>query len=48
LDHAARKSIYELVELHAAKTQSRRARRLLANWETESQRFVRLTPKPQA
>ena len=48
LDHAARKSIYELVELHAAKTQSRRARWLLANWETESQRFVRLTPKPQA
>ncbi|WP_082661741.1 glutamate synthase large subunit [Terracidiphilus gabretensis] len=48
LDHAARKSIYELVELHAAKTQSRRARWLLANWEVESQRFVRLTPKPQA
>jgi glutamate synthase (NADPH/NADH) large chain len=48
LDHAARKSIYELVELHAAKTQSRRALWLLANWETESQCFVRLTPKPQA
>jgi glutamate synthase domain-containing protein 2/glutamate synthase domain-containing protein 1/glutamate synthase domain-containing protein 3 len=48
LDHAARQSIHELVELHAAKTQSRRAQYLLANWEQESQRFVRLTPKPQA
>jgi glutamate synthase domain-containing protein 2/glutamate synthase domain-containing protein 1/glutamate synthase domain-containing protein 3 len=48
LDHAARQSIRELVELHEAKTQSRRAQHLLAEWELESQRFVRLTPKPQA
>ena len=48
LDHAARNSIHELVELHAAKTQSRRAQWLLVNWETESRCFVRLTPKPQA
>jgi len=46
LDLAARKSIHELVEMHATKANSRRARRLLANWDRESQRFVRLTPKP--
>ncbi len=48
LDHIARQSIRELVELHAAKTASHRAQWLLANWETEAQKFVRMTPKPQA
>ena len=48
LDQASRQSIRELVELHAVKTASTRARWLLANWENESSRFVRLTPKPQA
>jgi glutamate synthase domain-containing protein 3 len=48
LDHTARQSIRELVELHASKTASVRAQWLLANWETESQKFVRMTPSPQA
>ncbi len=48
LDHAARQSIRELVELHASKTQSRRARSILSNWEREAGKFVRLTPKAQA
>jgi glutamate synthase (NADPH/NADH) large chain len=48
LDHTARNSIKELVELHAVKTGSVRARALLANWETEAAKLVRLTPKPQA
>jgi glutamate synthase (NADPH/NADH) large chain len=48
LDHTARQSIRELVELHATKTASKRAHWLLANWEHESAKFARLTPKPQA
>jgi len=48
LDHTARQSIHELVELHASKTASRRAHWLLSNWERECQRFVRMTPSPQA
>ncbi len=48
LDYTARQSIRELVELHATKTSSTRAQWLLANWERESQRFVRMTPSPQA
>ncbi len=48
LDHSARQSIRELVELHFSKTASKRAQWLLANWETESPRFVRMTPKIQA
>jgi glutamate synthase domain-containing protein 3 len=47
LDHIAQQSIRELVELHATKTASRRARWLLTNWPDESAKFVRLTPKPQ-
>jgi glutamate synthase domain-containing protein 2/glutamate synthase domain-containing protein 1/glutamate synthase domain-containing protein 3 len=47
LDAAARQSIRELVELHEAKTGSERAKVLLANWEAESVKWVRLTPKPQ-
>ena len=42
-DHTTRQSIHELVELHASKTSSRRGQRL-ANWESESQRFARMTP----
>ena len=30
------------------KTASTRAQWLLSNWNTEAQKFVRLTPKPQA
>ena len=48
LDGESRESIRELVTLHATKTASTRAEWLLANWEQEAQRFVRLTPKPQA
>jgi glutamate synthase (NADPH/NADH) large chain len=48
LDYLARQSIRELVELHAAKTTSTRARWLLWDWEAESRKFVRLVPKPQA
>jgi glutamate synthase domain-containing protein 3 len=48
LDHAARQSIRELVELHATKTASIRADWLLANWESESRKFVRMTPCVQA
>jgi glutamate synthase (NADPH/NADH) large chain len=47
LDHTARQSIREMVELHASKTASTRAQWLLANWESESQRFVRMTPALQ-
>jgi len=36
------------VELHGSKTGSTRARWLLANWQREAGKFVRLTPKPQA
>jgi glutamate synthase (NADPH/NADH) large chain len=47
LDHSARRSIRELVELHFTKTASKRAQWLLTNWSTESEKFVRMTPKPQ-
>jgi glutamate synthase (ferredoxin) len=47
LDRTARQSIRELVELHLTKTRSRRAEWLLAHWERESPKFVRMTPKPQ-
>jgi glutamate synthase domain-containing protein 2/glutamate synthase domain-containing protein 3 len=48
LDPAAQESIRELVGKHAAKTGSTRAKWLLANWEAEAEKFVRMTPKPQA
>jgi len=47
LDRAARQSIRELVELHLSKTSSARAQWLLANWERESQKFVRMMPCAQ-
>jgi glutamate synthase (NADPH/NADH) large chain len=47
LDHTARQSIRELVELHATKTASKRAHWLIDNWEATAAKFVRLTPKPQ-
>ena len=47
LDHAARQSIRELVELHLGKTGSVRAQGLLANWASESAKFVRMTPASQ-
>ena len=48
LDDESRRSIHELVTLHATKTGSTRAQWLLAKWEREAQKFVRLTPRPQA
>jgi glutamate synthase (NADPH/NADH) large chain len=48
IDEAGRQSIRELVEFHAARTASTRAHWLVNNWEVESKKFVRLTPKPQA
>jgi glutamate synthase (NADPH/NADH) large chain len=47
LDAPARQSIREYLERHFSKTGSRRAARLLQNWDCESLKFVRLTPKPQ-
>jgi glutamate synthase (NADPH/NADH) large chain len=48
LEDESRISIRELVAFHATKTGSARAQWLLENWEGECQKFVRLTPKPQA
>jgi glutamate synthase (NADPH/NADH) large chain len=48
LDHTTRDSIRELVELHATKTASTRACWLLANWEREAGKFVRLSARIQA
>ncbi len=48
LDAEARENIHGLVQLHAEKTFSNRAYRLLATWDELAPRFVRLTPKPQA
>jgi glutamate synthase (NADPH/NADH) large chain len=47
LDVAARVSIRELVELHVAKTASRRAEGIIKDWDRKAERFVRLTPKLQ-
>ena len=47
LDTEAQESILNLVSLHAEKTGSTRAHRLLANWQQLAQHFVRLTPKQQ-
>lgn len=47
LDAEAQKSIRDLVELHAQKTGSTRARWLLSQWTELAPRFVRMTPKPQ-
>jgi glutamate synthase domain-containing protein 2/glutamate synthase domain-containing protein 1/glutamate synthase domain-containing protein 3 len=48
LDHTARQAIRELVQLHATKTASTRARWLLENWERESRKFVRMVPNTPA
>jgi glutamate synthase domain-containing protein 2/glutamate synthase domain-containing protein 1/glutamate synthase domain-containing protein 3 len=47
LDQASRQSIKTFVEMHVERTGSTRARWLLANWEEEAAKFVRLTPKAQ-
>jgi glutamate synthase (NADPH/NADH) large chain len=48
LDAEAQSSIRDLIALHAEKTGSTRARWMLSDWETIGERFIRLTPKPQA
>jgi glutamate synthase domain-containing protein 2/glutamate synthase domain-containing protein 1/glutamate synthase domain-containing protein 3 len=48
LDFTAQKSIYELVELHAAKTASSCANVLLTQWDKLAKNLIRLTPKAQA
>jgi glutamate synthase domain-containing protein 2/glutamate synthase domain-containing protein 1/glutamate synthase domain-containing protein 3 len=48
LDAEAKESILGLVQLHADKSASTRAFRLLSKWDELASRFVRLTPKPQA
>jgi glutamate synthase (NADPH/NADH) large chain len=45
LDFTAQKSIYELVELHAAKTASSCANVLLTQWDKLAKNLIRLTPK---
>ena len=47
LDAEARRSIHAHVEAHWSKTGSKRAEFLIRNWDRESAKFVRLTPKPQ-
>ena len=47
LDYTAQKSIYELVELHVAKTASSCGVVLLTQWEKLAKNLIRLTPKPQ-
>jgi glutamate synthase domain-containing protein 2/glutamate synthase domain-containing protein 1/glutamate synthase domain-containing protein 3 len=48
LDDAAGEELRQLIQLHAEKTNSTRAHRILADWANLSGRFVRLTPLPQA
>jgi len=48
LDEAAGEELRQLILLHAEKTNSTRAHRMLADWSNLSSRFVRLTPLPQA
>ena len=48
LDETAAEELRQLIELHAEKTASTRARWILADWANQSARFVRLTPLPQA
>jgi glutamate synthase domain-containing protein 2/glutamate synthase domain-containing protein 1/glutamate synthase domain-containing protein 3 len=47
LDYIAQKSIYELVELHVAKTASSCGLVLLTQWDKLKKNLIRLTPKAQ-
>lgn len=44
----AQNALKALIEVHARRSASSLAKRMLANWETQVQPFVRLTPRPQA
>ena len=48
LDAQAVEELRELIQLHADKTASTRAKWILADWANLSAKFVRLTPLPQA
>jgi glutamate synthase (NADPH/NADH) large chain len=48
LDETALEELRQLIGLHAEKTASTRARRILSDWANLSTRFIRLTPLPQA
>jgi glutamate synthase (NADPH/NADH) large chain len=48
LDAAAQESLRELIEVHARRSASSLAKRMLADWESQALACVRLTPKPQA
>ena len=41
-------ALKSLLELHAERSGSGLAKRMLAGWETQAKAFIRLTPKPQA
>ena len=47
LDETAAEELRQLIELHAEKTASTRARWILSDWSNLSARFVRLTPLPK-
>ncbi|MGI4756016.1 MAG: glutamate synthase-related protein [Janthinobacterium lividum] len=47
-DTSAQAFLKALLEEHAAKSESTRGARFLANWQEHSARFVRMTPLPQA
>jgi glutamate synthase domain-containing protein 2/glutamate synthase domain-containing protein 1/glutamate synthase domain-containing protein 3 len=48
LDEGVAEELRQLILLHAEKTNSTRAHRILSDWSNLSSRFVRLTPLPQA
>ena len=48
LEYTAQRSIHELVELHAVKTSSSCASRLLDKWNQLSHNLIRLTPRVQS
>jgi glutamate synthase domain-containing protein 3 len=45
LDEAAEREVRSLISEHAQRTGSLRARNILASWERESQRFVKVMPR---
>ncbi|MHB1022066.1 MAG: glutamate synthase-related protein [Acidobacteriaceae bacterium] len=47
LDAAAQEKLRRLIEIHAEKSNSSLAKKLLADWPASAKAFVRLTPKPQ-
>ncbi|HEY6396103.1 MAG TPA: hypothetical protein VIX82_01490, partial [Solirubrobacteraceae bacterium] len=45
LDEAGEREVRSLISEHAQRTGSLRARNILASWERESQRFVKVMPR---